>query len=70
MLAECLQKLQPAARQAVVLRYQEELSYDEAAAVSGVRVGTLQQRVARALPVLRKCVEARMSGRAEGRDAS
>jgi len=70
VLADCLQKLQAAAREAVVLRYQQELSYDEAAAVSGVRVGTLQQRVARALPVLRKCVEARMSGRAEGRDAS
>jgi RNA polymerase sigma-70 factor, ECF subfamily len=61
VLAGCLEKLAPAAREAVVLRYQLELSYDEVAAVTGDRVGTLQQRVARALPVLRKCVEARMS---------
>jgi len=63
VLAHCLEKLQPAAREAVVLRYQQELSYDEVAAVTGDRVGTLQQRVARALPVLRKCVEARMTPR-------
>jgi len=64
VLAGCLERLAPAAREAVVLRYQMELSYDEVAAVTGDRVGTLQQRVARALPVLRKCVEARMSPRA------
>jgi len=61
VLEHCLEKLAPAAREAVVLRYQLELSYDEAAAATGDRVGTLQQRVARALPVLRKCVEARMT---------
>jgi RNA polymerase sigma-70 factor, ECF subfamily len=58
ILASCLARLAPAARDAVVLRYQQELSYDEAAAISGGRPGTLQRRVARALPVLRKCVEA------------
>jgi len=64
LLEACLQKLAPAAREAVVLRYQHELSYDEVAATTGDRVGTLQQRVARALPVLRRCVEARMMARA------
>jgi RNA polymerase sigma-70 factor (ECF subfamily) len=58
ILAACLAKLAPAARDAVVLRYQQELSYDEAAAVAGELPGTLQRRVARALPVLRRCVEA------------
>lgn len=58
ILAACLAKLSPAARDAVVLRYQQELSYDEAAAVAGEMPGTLQRRVARALPVLRKCVRA------------
>lgn len=57
-LASCLARLAPAARDAVVLRYQQELSYDEAAAVAGDLPGTLQRRVARALPVLRRCVEA------------
>lgn len=59
-LARCLSMLAPAAREAVLLRYQQELSYDEAAEVTGERPGTLQQRVARALPVLRRCVEAQM----------
>ena len=58
ILAACLAKLAPAAREAVVLRYQQELSYDEAAAITGDLPGTVRRRVARALPVLRRCVEA------------
>jgi RNA polymerase sigma-70 factor (ECF subfamily) len=60
VIERCLPTLAPAAREAVLLRYQQELSYDEAAEVTGERPGTLQQRVARALPVLRKCVEAQL----------
>jgi RNA polymerase sigma-70 factor, ECF subfamily len=59
LLEDCLATLAPAAREAVLLRYHQELSYDEVAVLTGDRPGTLQQRVARALPVLRKCVEAR-----------
>jgi RNA polymerase sigma factor (sigma-70 family) len=57
LLAKCLETLAPAAREAVLLRHQQELSYEEAAAVTGDLPGTLQQRVGRALPVLKKCVE-------------
>lgn len=60
LLEGCLSTLAPAAREAVLLRYHQELSYDEVAEITGERPGTLQQRVARALPVLRKCVEARL----------
>ena len=60
VVERCVSTLAPAAREAVLLRYQQELSYDEAAEVTGERPGTLQQRVARALPVLRKCVEAQL----------
>jgi RNA polymerase sigma-70 factor, ECF subfamily len=60
ILAVCLAKLAPAARDAVVLRYHQDLSYDEASAVAGDQAGTLQQRVARALPALRRCVDARL----------
>jgi RNA polymerase sigma factor (sigma-70 family) len=60
ILAACLAKLAPAARDAVVLRYQQELSYDEAAAIAGDLPGTVRRRVARALPVLRRCVEAHL----------
>jgi RNA polymerase sigma-70 factor (ECF subfamily) len=57
LLARCMNALAPAAREAVVLRYQHELPYDEVAVLVGERIGTVQQRVARALPVLRKCVD-------------
>jgi len=60
ILAICLAKLAPAARDAVVLRYHQDLSYDEASVVAGDHAGTLQQRVARALPALRRCVDARL----------
>jgi RNA polymerase sigma-70 factor (ECF subfamily) len=60
ILETCLEKLAPAAREAVLLRYQQEMSYDEAATVTGERAGTLQQRVARALPVLKRCVEQKL----------
>ena len=60
LLAACLAKLAPAARDAVVLRYHQDLSYDEASAVAGDNAGTLQQRVARAIPALRRCVDARL----------
>jgi RNA polymerase sigma-70 factor (ECF subfamily) len=61
IVARCLQRLAPAAREAVVLRYHQELSYDEASKVAGALPCTLQQRAARALPVLRRCVDAQLS---------
>jgi RNA polymerase sigma factor (sigma-70 family) len=57
LISRCMRKLAPAALEAVVLRYQHELPYDEVAKLVGDRVGTVQQRVARALPVLRRCVD-------------
>ncbi|HEX3761191.1 MAG TPA: sigma-70 family RNA polymerase sigma factor [Kofleriaceae bacterium] len=63
-LRACLDKLAPAARQAVMLRYQQGLSYDQAAAIVGDPPGTLRKRVARALPVLRRHLEAELKQRA------
>jgi RNA polymerase sigma factor (sigma-70 family) len=65
VLELCLGKLAPAARAAVLLRYQQEMSYEDAAVVTGDRAGTLQQRVARALPVLRRCVENQLGAATE-----
>ena len=59
-LMECLARLQPRAREAVVMRYVEDLAYDEAAAITGELAGTIQQRVGRALPVLHRCVDSKM----------
>jgi RNA polymerase sigma-70 factor (sigma-E family) len=41
-------------RTAVVLRYYEQLEYDEIAALTGVREGTVRSRVSRGISVLRE----------------
>lgn len=58
-LAHCLGGLAPAIRTAVLLRFQNELSYVEMERVCRERPATLQARVARALPMLRRCLEQR-----------
>jgi RNA polymerase sigma factor (sigma-70 family) len=64
VLGTCMDKLAPAAREAVVLRFIQELAYEEAAAITGELAGTLQQRVGRALPVLRRCIDTKLRARA------
>ena len=66
-LERCLEGLAPATRDAVLLRYRDGFQYEEIARINSEGVGiaeekpgTLQQRVARALPVLRKCLERRL----------
>jgi RNA polymerase sigma-70 factor (ECF subfamily) len=61
-LQHCLGELAPSSRSAVLLRFRESLSYEEMASLSTEKAGTLQQRVARSMPVLRKCVERRIGG--------
>jgi RNA polymerase sigma-70 factor (ECF subfamily) len=58
----CLRLLPPMTRTAVALRYQEGFSYEEMSDICRERAGTLQQRVARALPLLRRCVESKGTG--------
>jgi RNA polymerase sigma factor (sigma-70 family) len=57
VLETCLERLSPQVRAAVVLRFREGYSYVEMADLSGERAPTLQARVVRALPLLRRCVE-------------
>jgi len=56
-LENCLSVLASEVRMTVLLRFQSGMSYPEMAEVLGVRSETLQARVARALPVLRRCLE-------------
>jgi len=56
-LRDCIDRLAPASRSAVLLRYQEGLAYADMAAMSGEQAGTIGRRVARALVVLRTCIE-------------
>ena len=59
-LERCLEELAPAVKSAVLLRYREGFRFEEMAGMAGEKPGTLQARVARALPVLRKCLERRL----------
>lgn len=57
ILQRCLNKLSSSVRMAILLRFQSELSYEEASDIVQEKAGTLQARVTRALPLLRQCVE-------------
>lgn len=59
-LADCLAELPEATRAALLLRYQQGFSYAEMAAICGERPSTLCARIARALPRLRRGIEARI----------
>jgi RNA polymerase sigma-70 factor (ECF subfamily) len=56
-LDRCLDVLSAEVRMTVLLRFQSGISYPEMSTLLGVRSETLQARVARALPVLRRCLE-------------
>jgi RNA polymerase sigma-70 factor (ECF subfamily) len=56
-LESCLRTLTPRVRTAVLLRFQQGLSYPEIARLSAEKAPALQLRVARALPILRRCLE-------------
>ena len=56
-LEKCLSILASEVRMTVLLRFQSGMSFPEMSNVLGVRSETLQARVARALPVLRRCLE-------------
>ncbi len=59
-LEHCLDELAPATKSAVLLRYREGLGFEEIASAFAEKAGTLQARVARALPLLRRCLERRL----------
>ena len=54
IVARALLELSPKLRTVVVLRYVEEMPYDEIAAVLGCSVGTVSSRLARALTTLER----------------
>jgi len=58
-LEECLKLLSPEVRMTVLLRFQNELTYEELAAQLATRADALQMRVTRALPKLRQCLESK-----------
>jgi len=58
-LDDCLDQLDARTRAILVLRFHDELSYDEISALTADTAGALRVRVARALPVIRRCLESK-----------
>jgi RNA polymerase sigma-70 factor (ECF subfamily) len=58
-LEDCLRALSPEVRAAVLMRFQQDTTYEEMARVFGDRPATLHARVTRAIPVLRRCLRAK-----------
>jgi RNA polymerase sigma factor (sigma-70 family) len=56
-LDDCLDRLDARTRAVVVLRFHDELSYDEISALTADTAGALRVRIARALPAIRRCLE-------------
>lgn len=56
-LDRCLATLAPEVRQLMLLRYVEELTFEEIGGMLAEKPGTLQARAARAMPGLRACLE-------------
>jgi RNA polymerase sigma-70 factor (ECF subfamily) len=61
-LTKALERLPPRAREALVLRELEGLSYKEMAEVTRLPIGTVMSRLARARRRLRRCLQDRMEG--------
>jgi len=59
----CLRELDDDVRSVVLLRYEHGFTFEELAAMLDDKAGTLQARVTRVLPVLRRCIERRTKGR-------
>jgi RNA polymerase sigma-70 factor (ECF subfamily) len=56
-------KLSPQTRTALLLRYQQGFTFEEMSEICHEKPGTLQARVMRALPALRRCIESRTGGK-------
>lgn len=62
-LEHCLRRLPVAVRAQVLMRYDQGLSHAEIAEIIGDAPGTVQVRLARALPKLRRCLESQGASR-------
>lgn len=60
ILDECTQKLPESYRDVIVLRHQEDRSYEEIAEIIDVPLGTVKARIFRAREMLKRCLAAQM----------
>lgn len=59
VLDECLSRLSPEVRAALLLRFTEGMTYEAMSDACAEKPATLQARVARAMPLLRRCLKAK-----------
>ncbi len=62
LLAASLETLPPAVREALVLRFQEDLPLDQIAAIAGASVSTVSSRIYRGLAAMRANLPAKLQG--------
>jgi RNA polymerase sigma-70 factor (ECF subfamily) len=62
LVAACIDELDENVRTALLLRYQQGFTFEQMAVICGEKAGTLQVRVARALPILRARMRLRSGG--------
>jgi len=58
-LEACLGELSAEVRAALILRFHDQMTYEAMAEILREKPATLQARVARAMPVLRRCLESK-----------
>ena len=58
-LDDCLDELDPRSRAVLVLRFHDELTYEEMSRLTSDTPGALRVRLVRALPLLRRCLESK-----------
>jgi RNA polymerase sigma-70 factor (ECF subfamily) len=61
-LVECVAQLREDIRAAVLMHYQQGLTFEQIGEISGEKPGTVQARVSRAVAGLRSCIENRTGG--------
>ena len=64
-LAQCLEALPEPTREAYLLRFWQEMSYEDIAAVAGEAPDALRKRITRAFVALRECLGAKGVGSAD-----
>jgi RNA polymerase sigma-70 factor (ECF subfamily) len=57
VIEDCLEELSDDVRETVLLRFLSDMTYEEMAVLLGRKADTLCVRVARAMPVLKRCLE-------------
>lgn len=60
ILDDCIQKLPEAYREVIMLRHQEDRSYEEIAEMVQVPLGTVKARIFRAREMLKRCLASQM----------